>query len=105
VTLKRRGIDIEETKTGGLIYFIPRVIWLYLSVATALKSWKPTPEWTFTAFMSSISSRRLGKELKEIQNDGCPVGGCEFAETESRSNSMKASLCCELMISKSGYSQ
>jgi len=31
--------------------------------------------------MASISSRRLGKELREIQNEGCPVG-IELVEAE-----------------------
>jgi len=26
--------------------------------------------------MASIAARRLGKELKEIQKEGCPVGMC-----------------------------
>jgi ubiquitin-conjugating enzyme E2 W len=26
--------------------------------------------------MASISARRLGKELTEIRNEGCPVGKC-----------------------------
>lgn len=35
--------------------------------------------------MSSISARRLSKELSEIKSEGCPVGKCEIAAPKANS--------------------
>lgn len=43
--------------------------YLYLSNSAA-----SAPAFSLSVIMSSISSRRLSKELSEIKSEGCPVG-------------------------------
>lgn len=48
--------------------------------------------------MASISSRRLAKELREIQAEGCPVGACLHTSAQLETGVHDADTRCNLLV-------
>jgi hypothetical protein len=109
VTLKRRGMTLrrkQETRSATLLYVFP------LSLVLFARLWAPKSNTaspvSFSVAMASISSRRLQKELKEINTEGCPVGmSLHYPQCPSRSIDLRlfqVSHCLKRTTTRNGCS-
>lgn len=85
VTLKQGGIDIEGVQLLSKAFMRNRIVWPCLAMHFDKLLCAPLSTRNLheaDRAMTSVSSRRLRKELSEIHAEGCPCGNTFYPDVD-----------------------